>query len=192
MRPHVIVVEGRNDASRIKKLFPDIDIVVTHGSAIALDALTLLDKFDQTHDIILFLDPDHAGDRIRRILSNRLMHVFHAFIDKEEAVSKNHKKIGVEHASDERIKEALSHLKISNKQSKSDLTMSFLYDLKLIGHPESTRKRKSLSMMLHIGYVNGKTLLNRLVMFGYQQKDVIEVLNESSTQEEVRTELSKG
>lgn len=192
MRPHVIVVEGRNDASRIKKLFPDIDIVVTHGSAIALDALTLLDKFDQTHDIVLFLDPDHAGDRIRRILSNRLTHVFHAFIDKEEAVSKNHKKIGVEHASDERIKEALSHLKISNKQSKTDLTMSFLYDLKLIGHPESTRKRKSLSMMLHIGYVNGKTLLNRLVMFGYQQKDVIEVLNESSTQEEVRTELPKG
>jgi len=83
MRPHVFVVEGRNDASRLKQIYPDVQVIITNGSAISLDAIQMLDHLDETHDLILFLDPDHAGERIRRILGNRLKNVYHVFIEQK-------------------------------------------------------------------------------------------------------------
>ncbi|HBG33487.1 MAG TPA: ribonuclease M5, partial [Acholeplasmataceae bacterium] len=39
MRPKVVVVEGRNDASRLKQIYPDIKIITTNGSAIKEDSV---------------------------------------------------------------------------------------------------------------------------------------------------------
>jgi ribonuclease M5 len=181
MRPQVIVVEGKNDKSRLNSVFPHIDVLMTNGSAIELSTIDILEKLDETHDIILFLDPDYAGDRIRRILSHKLNHVFHAFIDQKVSTSKNGKKVGVEHATDEDIKNALSHIRHTKKHEKSDITYSFLYDYQLIGHEKSKMLRMTLTKVFHIGYVNGKTLYQRLHMFGIKQKQIIEVLSESSS-----------
>ena len=181
MRPQVIVVEGKNDQSRLKSIFPNIDVLTTNGSAIEVSTLDILEQLDRSHDIILFLDPDYAGDRIRRILSNKLNHVYHAFIDQKASLSKNGKKVGVEHATDEDIKKALCHIRKTDNQQKSDVTYSFLYDYKLIGHEKSKTLRMKLTKVFHIGYVNGKTLYQRLHMFGIQKKQIIEVLSESSS-----------
>jgi len=175
MRPQIYVVEGKNDMMRLKSLFPNIQVITTNGSAIDLSTLDVLENLDQTHDIILFLDPDHAGDRIRRIVSKKLKHVFHAFLDQEEAISDNGKKVGVEHASDEVIKKAL-HMMRPYVKSSSDVTHAFLNELKLTGHSDSKQRRMILTKALHIGYVNGKTLYQRLHLFGITQKEVIEVL----------------
>lgn len=175
MRPLVFVVEGRNDQSRLKKLFKDAMVVTTNGSAMDESQIELIMTLEKTHDIILFLDPDHAGERIRRLLSKKLTHVHHAFLEQKDAMSKNMKKIGIEHASDEAILDALSHIKIEHEVSKSDINMSFLYDMKLIGHNKSQEKRAYLSKKLKIGHVNGKTLLERLRRFNMMQKDIEEV-----------------
>jgi ribonuclease M5 len=175
MRPKAFVVEGKNDQSRLKKIFKDVMVVTTNGSAMNEAHVELIKTLDQTHDIILFLDPDHAGERIRRLLSKDLKHVYHAFLEQKDAYSKNMKKIGIEHASDEVILEALTHIKIEHESSKSDIDMSFLFDMKLIGHPHSKEKRAMLSNTLKIGHVNGKTLLERLKRFHIMQKEIIEV-----------------
>jgi ribonuclease M5 len=175
MRPKVFVVEGRNDASRLRSIFQDIAVITTNGSAINPEAVEALKTLDQTHDIVLFLDPDHAGERIRRLLTKELRHCYHAFIDKEVAFSKNKRKIGIEHASEADIKEALKDIKMVHQQSQSDVTHAFLYAYGLTGHKDSREKREKLSKVLRIGYVNGKTLYHRLHMFQIMEKDIIEV-----------------
>jgi len=192
MRPRVVVVEGRNDASRLKQIYPEILIITTNGSALNEDSVQLLKELDETHDIILFLDPDHAGERIRRLLSKQLKHIYHAFIDRDVAYSKNMKKIGIEHASADDIKKALGDIQEVHKESTSDVTYSFLHEMKLTGNKDSKSLRDIVSMRLRLGHVNGKTLYQRLRMFGVSQKEVIEVIRESSSKEEIRTELSQG
>jgi ribonuclease M5 len=181
MRDQVIVVEGKNDASRLKLIFPQTTIITTNGSALDENSVNILLELDKTHDIILFLDPDHAGERIRRLLNKKLNHVHHAFLDQNKAYSKNKKKIGIEHASDVDIIQALSKIKIVTHESKSDITHAFLYEIKLKGHKDSKNLRHLLSSKMKIGYVNGKTLYHRLKMFNIMQKEVVEVLSESSS-----------
>ena len=113
-----------------------------------------------------------------------------AFIDQEDALSKNHKKVGVEHASDETIIKAL-HMMRQPLPTQSDITHAFLHDYDLTGSPYSTILRNQVSKTFHIGYVNGKTLYQRLHLFGITQKDILEVLSESSSQEEIRTKFFK-
>jgi len=191
MRPQVIVVEGKNDAFRIKSLFKDVLVITTNGSAINIDQLNIIKKLDQTHDIVLFLDPDHAGDRIRRILSKHIKHVYHAFVLQEKAISKTKKKIGVEHIDDETLIESLKMIRKVNLEIKSDMTYDFLFQMGLLGTPFSKEKRKELSNKLNLGSPNGKTLYHRLRMFNINKTDVLEVLSESSSEKEIRTKFSK-
>lgn len=191
MRPQVFVVEGKNDQYRLESVLDHPLVITTNGSAIDSDKLKLLKMLDETYDIILFLDPDHAGERIRRIVSKQLKNVYHAFIPQEQAVSKNQKKIGVEHADRKTILEALSNIKMVKHESKSDVTHLFLHEVGLTGSPSSKELRTTLCQKLGIGFTNGKTLYHRLHMFGISQKKILEVIHESSSQEEIRTELLK-
>lgn len=191
MRPHVFVVEGKNDQRKLETIFESPIVVTTNGSAIDPDRMTLLKKLDETHDIILLLDPDHAGSRIRRIVSNQLKNVFHAFVDKEDAVSKNERKVGIEHASKEDILKALKNIKVVIEHQKSDVTYAFLYDFKILGHQDADKRRQKIAKALGIGHANGKTFYQRLHLFGINQKDIIEVMHESSDEEKVWTELSE-
>lgn len=176
MRPKVFVVEGRNDASRLKQIYPELTIITTNGSAINPDSVEVLKELDQSHDIVLFLDPDHAGERIRRLLGKTLTHVYHAFLDQENAHSKNGKKIGVEHASSEDIMLALKDMQNVRYDSTSDVTHSFLHDMMLTGNLDSKKLRAKLSSILKIGHVNGKTLYQRLKLFNISKERIIEVL----------------
>jgi ribonuclease M5 len=192
MRPLVFVVEGKNDAFKLQTVLDHPLIVTTNGSAIDDDAILLLKRLDKTHDIVLFLDPDHAGDRIRRLVSKELSHVYHAFISRDQSISKNMKKVGVEHASKEDILESLKHLKMVQQESSSNITHAFLYEHFLTGHPESKAFRYDICQRLGIGSTNGKTLYQRLHLFGIQQEDLLEVIHESLREKEVWTKLFKG
>lgn len=177
MRPKVYVVEGKNDYSKLKQFYPDMFILTTNGSEISDATLDALIKLDETHDIILFLDPDYPGKRIRDHLSSKLKHVYHAFIEKDKAHSKNYKKLGVEHASKVDIEKALEKIYKSNDDQQTDIDINFLYDVKLIGHKDSKNLREQLSKALHLGHVNGKTLMYRLKAFGLLKRDVCEVIS---------------
>jgi ribonuclease M5 len=54
--------------------------------------------------------------------------------------------------------------------------MLCVFDIKLTGNKDSKLLRDKLSKALKIGFVNGKTLYQRLRMFDISQKEVIEVL----------------
>lgn len=190
MRPLVFVVEGKNDAFKLDSVLDHPLVITTNGSAIDETSVALLKRLDQTHDIVLFFDPDHAGDRIRRLISKELIHVYHAFISRDVSMSKNMKKVGVEHASNDDILEALKHLKLVQHTSSSDITHACLHECHLVGHPESKAFRHDICQRLGIGSTNGKTLYHRLHLFGISKEALLEVIHESLREKEIRTELS--
>ncbi len=173
--PDIIVVEGRHDYQKIKAVLPDVDILITNGSAIEESFLQQLERLSLTHDIIVFVDADNSGERLRRIISKRIPSVKHAFIERQLSLSNNEKKVGIEHADHETILKALD-LKKSAKQG-SDITKHFLIEQGLIGENESRIKRLFLCEALNIGYVNGKGLFQRLSLFGITKHTVKEVLD---------------
>lgn len=181
MRKQVFIVEGAHDASKLVEVLGPVHIITTNGSEISSDTLDVIKTLDETHDLIIFTDPDFAGERIRKIVSKDLQNVYHAFLKRQQAFSKNKKKIGIEHASKQDILEALSHMQLVKNQSICDIDMAFLYDYGLIGQANSKDKRAYLSEQLHLGHVNAKTLIKRLMLFGIDKKKIEEVMNESST-----------
>ncbi|NLK12072.1 MAG: ribonuclease M5 [Candidatus Phytoplasma sp.] len=171
----IIVVEGYHDQIKINQIYPQAQVMITNGSDLPKETMMQLKKLSETHQMVLFLDPDHAGERLRRILSQELKNVTHAFLEVNQAISKNRKKIGIEHAKKEDIIKALNQM-IQPRENQSDVTISFLYDHKLLGHPQSQVRRDQVSQHFNLGKTNGKTFYKRLLWANITQKEVKEVL----------------
>lgn len=171
----IIVVEGRDDTRRLKEVFPDIETIETQGSAISEETINLIKKAHEIREVIVFTDPDYPGQRIRSIIQQAIPTVSHAFIEREEAVRKsNQKSLGVEHASDESIKNALASVYHVDSQKNPEMMISqaTLMQLGLIGFPNSAQLRDKVTRQLRIGHTNGKQLAKRLNGFGITQKEL--------------------
>ncbi len=179
MRQQVFIVEGQHDASKLKQVLGDVDVIITNGSEISEKTLKMIQALDHAHDLIIFTDPDYAGERIRKEVAKGLKHVYHAFLDQDLAFSKNKKKIGIEHADKDDILKALNDMKLVTTQTTSDVDHYFLYSNGFIGHQHSKKRRDILSNRLHLGHVNGKTLLDRLKLFSITKEVISEVMHES-------------
>lgn len=165
----VIVVEGKNDANKIKSIFPDADIITTNGSEINKQIIEMIIKAANNDDVILCLDPDGPGEKIRRKILEYTDNVHQVFAKKYKAISNNKKKVGIEHMSKEDIIDMFKNIKKSKKQN----TVSYI-DLYNLGYMESREKRQKLCDKLNISYCNGKQLLKRLNMFGVTIEEIKE------------------
>lgn len=170
----IIVVEGRDDTCRLKEVFPEIETIETNGSAIDEHTLALIQKAAELREVIVFTDPDYPGQRIRSIIQEAIPTVSHAFIEREEAVRKtNHKSLGVEHASDESIRQALAKVYRPVAEDSSEIPRVVLMDLGLIGYPDSAILRQKVTQYLRIGHTNGKQLAKRLKLFGITEEQLV-------------------
>ena len=173
----VIVVEARDDTRRLKEIFPDIETIETNGSAIDKPTLERIKILNETRGVIVFTDPDFPGNKIRQAVTEVVPECKHAYLKKQDAIAKNGSGVGVEHASNEAIKAALENLLTASKTIVEEIEMQFLIENQLIGHANSSSLREHLSDVLGIGYVNGKQLQKRLMMFGISKEQVIEALS---------------
>ncbi|MEK3764183.1 MULTISPECIES: ribonuclease M5 [unclassified Solibacillus] len=161
----IIVVEGKDDTTAIKRA-TGADTIETNGSAISDEVLRRIAHAQKKRGVIVFTDPDYPGRRIRAIIEERIPGVKHAFLAKAKTIAKNGKGLGVEHASDEDIREALSNVyTLAESQIDEKITLEDLMIAKLIGHPQSKKRREQLGEILNIGMTNGKQLHKRLMMF---------------------------
>lgn len=165
----VIVVEGENDSKRLKSFF-DVDTIETHGLGLSKETIEFIKEINEKKGVILFLDPDNPGEKIRERINKEIPNLKNAFVVKEDA--KTSKKVGVEHASKQALEEALSNL-ITYGDSKDSITMSDLIDLGLMGLNDSASKRLEISKKYHIGKCNSKTLLKRLNMLGIKKEELL-------------------
>ena len=155
----VIVVEGKSDIVRVRKAV-DAEMIATEGFTLRAG---VIEKIRQAYDkrgIIILTDPDGAGERIRKYLAERFPAAKHAFIPREEA--KANGDIGVEQASPESIRRALSKVRTSTFVPEVRFTMVDLVINELNGTAAAQNRRAILGAALGIGYSNAKQFLYRL------------------------------
>jgi ribonuclease M5 len=154
----LIVVEGQHDEAALKRIV-EADVVITRGLHRDEALYELLREAVKTRGVIVFTDPDHPGETIRRRLAEAIPGVRHAYLSAKVARSKT--KVGIEHATPEVVLEALRHV-ITDPGPLSDLTRNDLYAVGLSGHPDSHTLRLRLAARLNLPDVNPKRLLVHL------------------------------
>lgn len=172
----VIVVEGRDDTRRLREVFGKVDTIETNGSEINQETLALIAKAQELRGVIVLTDPDFPGEKIRTTIQKAVPGVKHAFITKNNAVSKRKgKSLGVEHASSETLKQALAmaHQGLEESDSiSSTISRGLLMELGLMGGAGSATLRQEVTESLAVGYTNGKQLLNRLHLFAISEEEL--------------------
>lgn len=166
----IIVVEGKDDTVAIRRAV-DADTIETNGSAISEETIEKIKFAQETRGVIVFTDPDYPGEKIRKTIMEHVVECKHAFLPKEEAISKGRRGIGVEHASPEAIRKALKHAHFMMDDPKEEISKEELLAAGLIGRADSKARREKLGQLLRIGYANGKQLYKRLKMFQISKKE---------------------
>ncbi len=154
----VIVVEGKADTAAIRRAVA-ADTIETGGSAVDEEVLIRIEAAQHKRGVIIFTDPDQAGERIRRIVSARVQGCKHAFLRREEAKGKRN--LGVEYATPDAIRLALQEVRTEMVDAVPQVTWEDLMASGLIVHPQAAARREEIGRRLRIGYANGKQFYKR-------------------------------
>lgn len=175
MIKEIIVVEGKDDSTAIKRAVL-AETIETGGSAINNEIIKRIALAQQRRGVIIFTDPDYAGERIRKIISSRVQGCKHAFITQEDA----HKRgdIGVENASPDTIRKALENVKTEYEGEAAEITWDDLMEAGLIVHSDAANRRMQMGKLLGIGYCNGKQFYKRCTAFQISKKEFEEALSQ--------------
>ena len=168
MLQEVIVVEGQQDVVAIKKAV-EAEVITTGGFGLSPKSLDKITLAYQKRGIIIMTDPDRAGENIRKFLAERFPNAKHAFIPREDAFKNND--IGVEQATPEAIRKALSKLQTRSLEIKEEFTMKDLIYYGLSGEPSSAVTRDKIAAELGLGYANAKQFLYRLNNYGITREE---------------------
>src|SRR5690606_4959245 len=162
MIKEIIVVEGKDDTAAVKRAV-EAETIETGGSAINAEIIGRIRLAQQRRGVIVLTDPDHAGERLRRIITAEVPGCKHAFIDQTDATYKDD--IGVENASPEVIRRALEQVKTDLSRTSSHIAWDDLLEAGLVAHPAAADRRMKMGRLLGIGYGNGKHFYKRCMMF---------------------------
>lgn len=175
-----IVVEGRSDTQRLREIFgPTVQTIETTGSALPRAIVETIQHAQSKFGVIVLTDPDYQGERVRRLIAAHIPEVKHAYINPEECLSpKAGRSLGVEHAPDEVIVDALAHVMtpLDDRHSGNLIPMRALMQLGLIGHPLAAARREYLTRTLRIGHQNGKQLQRQLAKYQINLEEVEDIL----------------
>ena len=176
----IIVVEGRDDITAIKRVV-DAHIIALNGfSALSKKTINKMVELSKNNDLILFTDPDFAGKKIRDTLKRHIPNIKHAFVSQKDATRNDN--IGVENANDEAILEALKNVITANQNVENRFSIDDLIDNGFILGNNVKERRIMLGDMLKIGYYNAKQLLKALNSFNISKEEfekAVKKINES-------------
>lgn len=172
----IIVVEGRDDTAAIRAAV-DAVTIETHGFGIRPQTWDVIAKAYETVGIIVFTDPDHAGEQIRRRVLERFPNAKEAFLDRDLATKDGD--IGIENASPESIIDALEKAHcIQVDAAENPIGPQDMDKWGLTGGSDSKARRIALGNELGIGFCNAKTFISRLNKFGITREMVESKLEE--------------
>jgi ribonuclease M5 len=180
MIQEVIVVEGKRDIAAVGRAI-EAECVATEGFGLLPRTLERLEQAYRRRGLIILTDPDSAGERIRRFLSDRFPAAKHAFVSREEASSADD--IGIEQASPSAIRVALERVRYREFQPICQFSSVDLVSAGLSGTACAAQRRAALGARLGIGYANAKTFLYRLNHYGVSREEfeaTVEMLEELS------------
>ena len=173
MLKEVLVVEGKMDTVAISKAL-EADTIETGGFTLAPYTLRQIEAAYKKRGIIILTDPDGAGERIRRFLTERFPDAGQAFIPKIQATANND--VGVEQAKPETILAALSKVRHHEYKPEVEFTHMDLFEYGLNGCADAAERRDALGAELGIGYGNAKRFLERLNHYGVTREEFMAAL----------------
>lgn len=173
MIQELVVVEGKDDISAVKRAV-EADVVCTHGFGLTEDILKVIENAAKTRGVIVFTDPDYAGDKIRRYIDKRVPNCKHAYLPRH--LGKKGDNIGIENATPESIFEALSKVQ-TLVNNETTFTLQDMFEFGLNGEGRKD-KRRFVGEKLGIGYCNSKQFVNRLNNYGITIEQLLEVINQ--------------
>jgi len=173
MLKEVLVVEGKSDTAAIARAL-EADTIETGGYNLLPHTLKQIAAAYSKRGIIILTDPDGAGERIRKYLTERFPDAGQAFIPRKEATAKGD--VGVEQASPEAILKALSKVRHHEFVPQQEFTMDDLFKNKLSGGADASARRDALGAELGIGHGNAKRFLERLNRYGVSREEFLNAL----------------
>lgn len=180
----IIVVEGKDDTVAVKNAI-DADTIETNGSAIGHKVIEQIKLARQKRGVIILTDPDFPGEKIRKTISEQVPGCKHAFLPKKDAVSKKAgRNLGVENASPDAIKQALKNAQQELVTWEEQVSYEELLALGLIAGPNAKKRRERLGDLLKIGYINGKQLYKRLIVFKISASEFENAMNQLLKEEQ--------
>ena len=168
MLKEVLVVEGKMDTVAISKAL-EAETIETGGFNLAPHTLRQIAAAYKKRGIIILTDPDGAGERIRKFLTERFPDAGQAFIPKAQATANND--VGVEQAQPEAILAALAKVRHHQFSPQQEFDHMDLFNNGLSGGADAAARRDALGAELGIGYGNAKRFLERLNNYGVSRAE---------------------
>lgn len=155
----VIVIEGRHDEQKLVNLLK-AEYIITNGLDVPRETLSYLSKVIKFRRVILLLDDDCPGAKIRQKLQKVLPGAINLVIPFSNPLIT--KKFGIAETSPEILIEKLKQVVLFNGSLPITVSLEDIYALKLMGHPFSKEYRKRVSEYYKLPLSNAKTLFKRL------------------------------
>ncbi len=174
MLKEVLIVEGKMDVAAINKAV-DADCIITGGFTLNRRTLANISAAYEKRGIIILTDPDPAGERIRRFLTQKFPNAKHAYVPRIEATANDD--IGIEQASPESIRIALSKVRTAEMNPREEFTAAEMVNYGLAGGLNSSQLRDKVGAILGIGYGNVKTFVKRLNSYGVTREEFLSAIN---------------
>lgn len=174
MIKEVIVVEGRDDITAVKRAV-EAEIIAVGGFGINAKVIEKIKEAQKRCGVIVFTDPDFAGEKIRRIISKRVPGAKHAYIAQKDGLKEGD--IGVENASPEVILKALENAKFEVTEKRDYFDIDDMIFFKLTADAKAKDRRELLGKELGIGYANTTQFITKLNNYGIEREEFIKAIN---------------
>ncbi|SHE41885.1 ribonuclease M5 [Alkalibacter saccharofermentans] len=173
MIKELIVVEGKDDIAAVKRAV-DAHIIQTSGLGLEEKTYEIIQNAVERTGVIVFTDPDFAGEKIRRMINDRVSGCKHAYLPRDEGTKNGN--IGIENASPEAIIKALEDVK-TVVEGEAIHTSESIGKLGLLYGNNAKAMREKTGEALGIGYANGKQFLQRINAYQISEEVLLKAVN---------------
>ncbi len=169
----VIIVEGRDDERAVTNAV-EATTIATHGYGISKETFEEIEWAYEKRGIIIFTDPDFAGEKIRKRLAEKFPKAGHAYLHREDA--RKGADIGIENAKPQQIRDALDKAKYHVVDKNEIFTFADLMQYGLSGTASANDRRAAAGKKLGIGTGNTKEFLKKLNQYAITKEELEKAL----------------
>ena len=170
----VLIVEGSNDVSYLSS-FLDAQYFVTNGLDISQEKINFLLEVSKVNKLIIFTDPDEAGENIKNIIQKSINGTYVASIS--GLSRKNYKKHGIAEAQKNDILEALNPFVTDKEIFREKYNLSHLVSLS----ENPGENKQKIIQKYHLIYGNNRSLENQLNILRIKKEEVWKLIAATST-----------
>ena len=166
----VLIVEGKDDVCYLSN-FVNALFFITNGYDLSEEKIEFLKVANKRNKLIVYTDPDEAGETIRNTIKSRINPVFEA--KSQKIIRKNKKKFGVAELEKEEVLRSLEPFVSKTPLVRYNYGLASI--ISLSENPQETRSKIINQYRLIDG--NNKFIENELNILKISHKELLELVN---------------